>query len=367
MMNLTTPLSRTLCPIETLELAAPAPWPPEGIAVRWLRPEDEFDHDLCRRLSGLAGLPKAHAAWQRHRPDPARPPHCRTLVGTVDGLLVGRAVLEAPWHPYCELVNLCVRADYRRRGVATAIVAESIRLVRAMGLKYMVLQTDREGPAIDLYARAGFLRATVGEMQRMIHLLDVPLVSGFLLDHPQATLESEAAGDWGERWWRLAWREGDDCVELLLHGGSSQFDSDGLQAVVQAAQFVRGDTGLAARVDMPAEVVRGAVIDAGNGKLVPNGPAEMTVTLHNLGAQSLTLVVRAVLPESTALVGEHAQAPPRVELGPGEEATVALGLRAEHDFACDHLRFLSYPSTPFTVEVCWEGGSVLLSAAVRVR
>jgi len=366
-MNTVAPLSCTLYPLGGHEPMAAAPWPAEGVTVRWLRPEDALDHDLCRSLSGLAGLPATHATWCCPVPDPALPPHSRTLVAASDGLVVGRAVLEAPYHPYCELVNLCVRPDYRRRGVATAIVAEGLRVARALGLKYMVLQTELDSPATRIYERAGFLRATRCGMQRMIHLLDAPLVGLFLADHPGAELASAPAADLGERWWRLAWTDGADSVELLLHGGSCQFDSDGSQPVVQAARWVSGDRGLAARIDAPPEVCRGAVMDGGNGALIANEPSGLRITLRNLGAHALTVAVRAMLLPHTAIVAEHALAAPQIELGPGEEAIATLAIRVEHSFPCDHQRFCSYPSVPSTAEICWEGRSVLLSAAARVR
>ncbi|MFQ5810216.1 MAG: GNAT family N-acetyltransferase, partial [Armatimonadota bacterium] len=239
-----------LCGLAGIAVAAAPDDPGGNVVVRELRPADEFDHKLCRRLAGLSGLPKQHTVWPRLWSS-LEDHGDRTLVGTVDGLVVGRAVLEAPYHPYCELVNLYVRPDYRGRGVATAIVRESIRRARGMGLKYMVLQEFGDSPgAHGIYEKAGFLRATVGEMQRLIHLLDVPLVSMLVQDHPDAEFVTEPAPELGECWWRLLWRSGDDYAALFLHGGSCQYDSDGFQPVVQACELARGEVGLEARADM---------------------------------------------------------------------------------------------------------------------
>jgi len=337
----------------------------EEVVVRDLRDSEAYDHSLCRRLAGLESLPKRHGVWPRPQDPDQELRGGVTLVALVDGLLVGRAILEAPYQPYCELVNLCVRPDYRGRGVATAIVRESIRRAREMGSKYMVLQECLEDTqARGIYEKAGFLNATVGEMQRLIHLLDVPLVSAFLQDHPDAEFVSEPATDFGERWWRLRWEADREHVTLYLHGGSCQSDSDGFQPVVQACEFARGDLALSARVDMPKTVSRG---ELGQYRSPQRGLADLTVTVHNPGRTKFHGAIRAVLLPDTEPVSEFAAAAPQIELEPGDTATVRLPIRVRPEFRCEGQRFNSYPSAPFTAEICWEGGSILLSAAVRVE
>lgn len=360
-----------LCGLVVLLVMAAVGRAEQEIVVRELRATEEFDHQLCKRLAGLASLPRSHAVWPRLWDSPEEYRRHETIVALVEGLIAGRAVLEAPYHPYCELVNLCVRPDCRGRGVATALVRESIRRAREMGFKYMVLQEDKDAPeAHGIYEEAGFLPATVGEMQRLIHLLDVPLVSVFLTEHPDAAFVSEAADDIGERWWRLRWQAGDEYVALCLHGGSCQFDSEGFQPVVQACEFARGDMALVARVEVDREVWRGGVppdeMGAG-GYARPRDPAELAVTVENRGAEPFRGVVRAVLLPDTEVVGDDASAAPQVEVEPGEAHTVRLPIRVRHQFRCDGQRLVSYPSAPFTAELCWEGGSVLLSAAAKVR
>jgi len=321
-----------------------------SVAVQDLGESDEFDHQLCKRLSGLSGLPTQHARW----PSAALTSRERgglTLVGLVDGLLVGRGILEDAYHPYCELVNLYVRHDYEGRGVATAIVAEAVARARRLGFKYMVLQEFREAAeAHGIYQKAGFLPAQVGEMQRLICLLDVPVVGLFLRAHPDAEFSSrpDTSG-----LWRLTWCAGGESVALALRGGSCQFDSDGFQTVIGGCELVTAKTSFAARVEAPPTVPRGATFD-------------LTVAVSNHGSQALTAVVRAALPPETEVVGDFALAAVRLELGAGGEETVRLPIRVRHEFPCDGQRFRSYPSTPFTAEVCYEAGSVLLSSAVKV-
>lgn len=321
-----------------------------AVEVRPLEERDTLDHDVCRRLAREKARPGRHLSWPRA----ALIQGSVTLVGVVGGLVVGRAVLEAPYQPYCELVNLCVRPDYRGQGVATAIVRESVRRARSLGLKYMVLQESLEGPAAHgIYVKAGFLPATAGEMRRMIRLLDAPLVSMLLREHPGAAFTSEPAHEFGSRWWRLAWRAAEQAVALYLHGGSCQSDSNGLQPVVQACEYCSPEVSFEARVDTESEVARGRA-------------TSLVTTIRNAGADCFTGVVRALLVPDTEVEGPASVEAARVELQPGTQAEVPIPVRIGHEFACDHQRFACYPSAPFTVELCWEGGSVLLSAAVKV-
>ena len=91
------------------------------------------------------------------------------------------------------------------------------------------------------------------------------------------------------------------------------------------------------------------------------------LTVENRGVGPFRGVVRAVLLPDTEVGGDGASVARQIELEPGEAHTVRLPIRVRHQFRCDGQRFVSYPSAPFTAELCWEGGSVLLSAAVKVR
>lgn len=84
-----------LCTLMGLALTETARPRENEVAVRELRPPDDFDHLLATRLAGLRGLPTSHAAWPRLWTT-ARDYSGPVLVGTVNGLLVGRAILEAP-------------------------------------------------------------------------------------------------------------------------------------------------------------------------------------------------------------------------------------------------------------------------------
>ncbi len=328
------------------------------LRIREYTPSDSRDWDLARRLSGISGIPRDHARWPVlwDDSDPRRRDAGVELVAEADGLIVGRVRLEVHHQPYCELVNLGVRPDYRNLGAATALVREAITRARSLGFKVMVLQEALDdAPAQGIYEKAGFVRATRGTMQRMVKLLDVPLVSTLLSRNPQADFSSAAAPEQGEKCWRLRWQAApDDFVALYLCGGSCQFDSDGFQLVTRACEFATKGVALKAEVEMAGEVRRGQT-------------ADMLVSVENRGAEVLHGCVRAVLLPDTDIGAEGPAKAVPLELAAGKRQTVAIPIRIKHEFRCDFLPFGRYPSVPITADVCWEEGSVLLSSAVKVQ
>lgn len=321
---------------------------PFDLSVREITDGDAFDHSLCRRLSRDAALPREHGCWPRQARQDA------TLLAVADGLVVGRAVLEAPYLPYAELVNLCVRPDYRHRGAATAIVREALTRARAAGFRHLVVQEYLdEAQAHNVYLRSGFLPATVGEFRRLVHLVDVPLVSLFRQAHPEARHESLADPRFDDQWWKLAWTAGDDQVALFLHGGSCQSDSDGFQPVVQACELRSPERGFTARLESASRAKRGDT-------------TALSVAVEALPPGGFEGIVRAMLLPDTEVPGPVGLSSIALALPPGKAARVEIPVRIRHEFATDGQRFRSYPSAPFTVELAWEGGSVLLSAAVIV-
>jgi len=331
--------------------------PSDAISVRVLRSTEAFDHNLCRRLAGEAypALPREHGRWPDLWPDSECYRQNETLVAVSDGLVVGRAILEARYQPCCELVNICVRPDYRNQGAATALVREAITRARSMGFKVMFVQEYRnDAQAHGIYLKVGFVPATRGDMLRLVKLLDVPAVSNFLTAHPNAVLTSEAAPAAGERWWRLVWADGPHSVALALHGGSCQGDSDGFQPVLQGCDLVDGDLSLSARVE------------ANEQHLAPGEVVEITMAVRNAGAAPFAGLVRAVLLPGMELAVD--QPPTALHLDAGQEQRVALPIRLAEARAVDLAAggFLSYRSIPLTLELCWADGSMILSVPVKV-
>jgi GNAT superfamily N-acetyltransferase len=313
-----------------------------------------FDHDLCRRLAGEADLPTKHGVWPALWPNPDDYLRHETLVAVQNGLIIGRAILEAHYLPCCEVVNLCVRPDCRNQGAGTALVSEAITRARGMGFKYMFVQEyPKDAQAHGIYMKAGFLTATKGQMQRLVRLLDVPVVSNFLALHPEAAFTSEPATHLGDRWWQLCWRGRESKVTLYLHGGSCQGDSDSYQPVVQAFNLTEG------RVSISAD------LEASEQEMVPGETVnKLTMTVKNSAGPPFNGAVRAVLLPETEVAGEP-EAPVRVAVEAGGCQTVEIPVRLTAAFNRATAGFLSYRSVPLTLEVCWEGGSVLLSVAAK--
>lgn len=85
------------------------------------------------------------------------------ILATVDGVAAGFAALRVvpcvfyP-EPLAELTEVYVAPDYRRRGVARALVAHAERLALAAGATALLVLTDfYNDPAQSLYRKAGFV------------------------------------------------------------------------------------------------------------------------------------------------------------------------------------------------------------------
>ncbi|MFG2135911.1 GNAT family N-acetyltransferase [Streptomyces sp. NPDC048650] len=98
-----------------------------------------------------------------------RAEHAEVLVAeAADGALLGAVTFAAYGSPYADLAGpgegefrmLAVRAEGRGRGVGAALVRACLERARRLGLRAMVLSSQRHLlPAHRLYRRLGFLRA----------------------------------------------------------------------------------------------------------------------------------------------------------------------------------------------------------------
>jgi ribosomal protein S18 acetylase RimI-like enzyme len=350
----------------TPEESAAAAAPPThcALSVRTLRDSDAYDHDLVRRLTGMVPSPMA----RRHLTLPSLPPDCGppnddTIVACVDGLVVGRGILEATHPPYCELVNMGVRPDYRRRGIASALVREAQRRARAAGFKYMALQTELDNLAAHrLYESLGFVSAARGEMLRMLAVLDAPALNLHRMAHPTSRPSCRSDEALGTGWWRLEWRDGEEFVALVMFGGSCQGDSGGLLPTVRAFELREDDLHIAALVESADTV--GAWAPSG-GPIEAAG-TEVRVTVRNLGKRPFAGAVRGVLLPGLEVPGYEGAELPEVSVAPGGSAIRAFRVSVQPSFRRDALLYASYPSIPLTAELSWDGGSVLLSSAAKV-
>ncbi len=128
--------------------------------------------ELVRSRIGK-GMTESPLTWPNVAPDFDNSRNEQTLVVKVDGVVAGRAVLGAVTYPFAELENLEVMPAFRRRGLASRLVAEAVTRASEMGFLAVHLQTFlNERPAHALYAGHGFLPATQGEMLRMVRFLN---------------------------------------------------------------------------------------------------------------------------------------------------------------------------------------------------
>ena len=92
----------------------------------------------------------------------------------------------------------------------------------------------------------------------------------------------------------------------------------------------------------------------------------MELTLLVRAQKPFSGVVRAILLPGTEILDGASPVP--VDLTAAEEVSVVLPI--QFCDTLDHLAsdgFLSYRSVPLTLELCWDRGSVILSAPVIVR
>lgn len=116
-----------------------------------------------------AGIAKVHdsaiATLRRvYRPLPiridryaARAPHLRRLVALDGDEIVGTVEYEVLPGDRLHLINLGVREDQRKRGVARHIVEAAARIAKAADAHLLSLYTIRETGNVQVFERLGFI------------------------------------------------------------------------------------------------------------------------------------------------------------------------------------------------------------------
>ena len=80
-----------------------------------------------------------------------------TIVAVTDGEIVGEINVDPSWMGFGE-IGMFVAADWRGRGVGSALVAAAIELARARGLHKLALSVfPHNDAAIALYRKFGFV------------------------------------------------------------------------------------------------------------------------------------------------------------------------------------------------------------------
>ncbi len=198
------------------------------------------------------------------------------IVAKVDGVVAGRAILDAVYYPFAELENLEVIPAFRGRGLAGRIVADGTKRAASMGFLAVHIQSNLDNVAAHrVYAGQGFLPATQGEMRKLVRFLNYAALSHFLWEHPLALFECHSVEGSGLPVWELSWVNpiGGDKLAIQILGGSCQADSDGFGPAVSSFLLKSGEAHLKANIKGPRAVSRGQTFDLGL-EIANLGPTE---------------------------------------------------------------------------------------------
>jgi mycothiol synthase len=138
---------------------------PDGLEIRPVGREDmraiwEADNEAFRDHWG--GIDASEEGWIRFRDEPEYEPEL--FVVAFDGAAIAGHVLNTidPSDDEAQvrglLDSVCVRRPWRRRGLARALIARSLHVLRDRGARSAYLGVDGENPnqAMSLYESAGF-------------------------------------------------------------------------------------------------------------------------------------------------------------------------------------------------------------------
>jgi GNAT superfamily N-acetyltransferase len=262
------------------------------------------------------------------------------IVAKVDGVVAGRAILDAVYYPFAELENLEVMPAFRGVGLGGRIVAEAVRRAGSMGFLALHIQTELDNVAAQrLYARHGFLPATQGKMLKLVRFLNYPALTQFLWEHPLALLGSRPVESAGRPIWEFSWADPAGGQELAIRmlGGSCQADSDGYGPGVCSFSQACDDVRLTADFSGPPAVSRGQTFDV-ELKISNRGPKEAR------GACRLLLNPGFRPPNGTPGSATFC-------LAPGTAEVLTLPVVAQDAFNSEVLRVCAYPSVSTVVEV----------------
>jgi GNAT superfamily N-acetyltransferase len=207
------------------------------------------------------------------------------IVARVNGVVAGRAILEAVYYPFAELENLEVVPAFRGRGIGGQIVADAIRKSADKGFLAIHLQTDLDNVAAHrLYARHGFLAATQGEKLKLVRFLNYPALSHFLWEYPLALFDSRPVESFSLPVWELSWTNpiGKENLAIQIYGGSCQADSDDLGPAISSFQLESGVIHLKTNIRAPRALTKGQMFN-------------LEINIANLGSKDLEGACRLLL------------------------------------------------------------------------
>jgi len=268
------------------------------------------------------------------------------LVAELDGGVVGRAVLEAPYPPYSELINLYVRPEYCGMGVGSGLVQNCIDLASTMGSLLMLSMTDPVGnlPAHRLYSKFGFRPGILGDptIERghtwVFRFSEKSCVSEFLKRHPFAepSVSRSKVDFHGRMLYNMAWCDPQTEEELsfFVEGQPSQ-TPEGTMPRIAGFSYEENSAKFDLLVRDQDRVIR------------QGETSRFAVSIWNFGPETLRIAYSVSVPDGTELVVVSPVAP-SFEVAPDEVEHMQFRLTWLSGFSLpDFTSFSTVPATCF--------------------
>lgn len=186
----------------------------------------------------------------------------QVIVATLDGAVVGRALLRTAYYPFAQFMGLEVLPAFRGRGLGSQIVDYAIEQAAARGYLALHLLVEYGNVfAQRLYARLGFVPADQGRhLLRMVRFLNYAALSQFTWEHPLATLSSRP----GEQVRELVWTDplGTDVISIRFAGESRQGEGEGFGPGIHYCEIRSKDAGIRTSITAPDIVTKEAPFSA---------------------------------------------------------------------------------------------------------
>lgn len=266
------------------------------------------------------------------------------IVAELDGKVVGRVSLEAPYAPYSELGNPWVHPDYRGRAIDACLVESGIE---AASMHECLVVLGKSTLADDASAYRVF--STVGckpriseapsEKKRQTWLFrfsEKTAVSEFLASHPHAeTSISPSKVDFhGRRLYQMSWRDPQttDKIDLFIEGQSIQAPN-GTMPRVSGLSYNACGLELEALITEQDRIIR-------QGR-----PAEFTLSIWNRSVTPVQILLSAFIPNGTVLTPTPQRLSP-IQINSANEKTIQFQLTWTR--RCNLPCFTTFPTVVVT-------------------
>jgi len=333
----------------------------EHVVIRVADDEDRPRTNAVRWAAGWKGAPTSHAHWMEADDEWISERYFREFVAEVDGVTAARVGLEAYRPPFAQLVDLCVRPEFRRRGLGRQLTLVCQEEAARRGFSALFLQTELDNFAAHrLYTSLGFVPTAHGQMLRMVKFFDFPLVDEFRAAHALSQYWCTAVPD-TDRAWDLEWHAylTEDYLRLRLEGGSTQSDSDGVGPALAGLVWRTGEGARHLSVRLQPDDVR---------YLEPGDHVALDITVRNSGKRTEAGVFQMILPPGIDVTSPHTNRSQVFawQAEPAEDITQPLVIQIDSNFDASVHWHLNYGSLPICMETYWEGHRVLLSTALHL-